>query len=421
MHSKKLIAGLLLALFALSACGKRISKTYVDDQKKVLYAYRNHDFKKALKYADEFTIKVNKEHNQDTFVAILERGKIAMDAGSYAAAIKDLQRAEKRFLDIEGTISMSEEASSLFLDDTTKEYEAQPLEKIMISPYLALSYWASGDFSGARVERNRTINKINQYIETKAGSNYLENPFARYLSAIIYENEKKFQDAKIEYRKIMKTRKFTKSFIQPQLDKVKKNPKLSDLVVFVDLGKSPIKHEKAYKSRTRSKGKSVVVSITYAVYKPRRYAVKRCRVLVDGQDAGETELIYDLSRTIMKQYQKNKGKLIRSLVARAALKVVTQAAGNAMMKSKDNRVKAVGLAAKLFGAVSSAIERADLRSWITLPAEVQAQRVSQLSPGEHTVQLVYLSASGNEIGRSNPKKVIVRDGEIVVTQFRVVK
>jgi hypothetical protein len=412
---------LLIAMISVVSCGKRMSKTYVDDQKKLLFAYQNHDFKKALSYADQFVLQVNKSNPQDTYVALLERGKVALDARNFQVAIKDLSVAEKRFLDIEGTISISEESSSLFLDDTTKEYEAEPLEKIMISPYLALAYWESGDFQGARIERNRTISKINQYIESKAGSDFLENPFARYLSGIMYENEGKFQDAKIEYRKIMKSREFTKPLMEKELERLNGGkPKLSDLVVFVDLGKSPMKYEKSYKGKGIANGKSIVVSITYAVYKERKYQIQKAKVLVDGKEVGSTDLLYNLSETILAQYKKNQPKLIKSLVARAALKTVSQAAGNELSKKKGV-VGAVGAAVSIFSKVSSAIERADLRSWVTLPAEIQVLRASELTPGEHEVQVVFMDKNGNEMERSEPVKVTVKEGEINVAHFRAVK
>jgi len=235
MNRKKLglLILILIPAFLLSSCGKRVSKTYVDQQQKLIMAYNDGNFAQALKLSDNFVKDVNKNFAQDVFLAVLERGKIALDARSYDTAIKDLQEAEGRFLDIEGTLSLSEEGSSLFLDDTTKEYEAEPLEKLMISPYLALAYLAKGDFGGARIERNRAMNKVNQYIETTAGSEYLENPFARYLSGVLYEREGKFQDARIEYQKIKtgpNTASQAKEWMDSELARIKK-PELSDLVV----------------------------------------------------------------------------------------------------------------------------------------------------------------------------------------------
>jgi len=108
---------IILVLLITVGCS-RLVKSYVDQQQEFLY-YSGHHFAKALEIADKFVIEVSKNYPQDTFIALLERGKIALDAKQYKTAINDLSQAEKRFLDIEGTISLSEETSSLFLDGTT--------------------------------------------------------------------------------------------------------------------------------------------------------------------------------------------------------------------------------------------------------------------------------------------------------------
>lgn len=426
MKNKKIVffIGFLSLSFLFSSCGKRIAKSYVEQQQKLILAYNDGNFSQALKLSDSFVKEVHKSFPQDLYVALLERGKIALDSQEYDLAIEDLQEAEERFLDIEGTLSLSEEGSSLFLDDTTKEYEAEPLEKLMISPYLSLAYLGKGNFEGARIERNRTMTKINQYIESTQGAGYLENPFARYLSGVLYEKEKKFNDARIEYQKIKNgenTPSQAKEWIDNELQRIKK-PNLSDLVVFVDVGKSPMKFEKKHGpvNGVNSAGKGVTINIVYADMNPRKYQVKKCKVLVNGEEVGETILLYNLGQTILTQFQKNSPKLMKSLISRAIVKTVTQAAGNELSK-KEGTVGAVGTAISLFSAVSSAIERADLRSWITLPGEVQVFRAFNQEEGEALVQLIFLDAAGNEIGKSDSKPFSITKGDIAIAHFRVVR
>ncbi|HOJ49613.1 MAG TPA: hypothetical protein PKW55_02270 [Spirochaetota bacterium] len=409
----------IISLFL--GCGKRISKTYVDQQKNVLLHYNAHDFRKALELADKFVLDVAKNYPQDTYVALLERGKIALDAREYNVAIKDLSEAEKRFLDIEGTISLSEEASSLFLDDTTKEYEAAPLEKIMISPYLLIAYFGLKDFEGARVERNRVINKINTYIESnKPATDYLENPFARYISAIIYENEGKFQDARIEYTKIKETKKYLETLMENEIKRIKSTPKLSDLVVFVDLGMSPIKIEVSHKTRIDTQSGPKILSIVYPSYRAREYVIKSCKILINGQEVGETQLLYNLGETILAQYEKDKDKQLKALIARAALKLTTQVVGDEMAKQKGT-AGTIGAIVSLTSKVSSAIERADLRSWTSLPSQIQFLRSYNLKPGKYTLKLLYLNQDKNVIGESEEREIEIKDGQVTIEYFRTVR
>jgi len=420
MKNKKLVLIVVTFLVAVS-CGKRITKTYVDQQQELFLYYSGHHFEKALEIADKFVIEVSKKYPQDTFIALLERGKIALDAKQYKTAINDLSQAEKRFLDIEGTISLSEETSSLFLDDTTKEYEATPLEKIMISPYLLIAYYSIGDFEGARVERNRVINKINTYIESnKPKTNYLENPFARYLSGIIYENEGKFQDARIEYTKIKEIDKSLTPIIENDINRIKSNPKISDIVIFVDLGQSPIKKEVSHKTPIATQSGTKILSVVYPAYTQRSYLIKSCKVILNGEEIGETQPLYKLSDTIIAQYEKDKDNIIKTVVARAALKLTTQVVGDEMAKQKG-AVGTIGAIASIASKVSSAIERADLRSWLSLPAQIHFMRKYNINPGKYKLKLIYLDANKNPMGESEEREIEIKEGKIAIEYFRTVR
>jgi len=119
-------------------------------------------FDSALAQADMLYQKSQKTDGakQNKYLALLERGKVALAARKFDQSIADLQEAEKRFLTIEGTISLTEGFGSILTDDTAMEYEAEMHEKLMISPYLIIAYLSTGDFNGAIVERNRTITKM---------------------------------------------------------------------------------------------------------------------------------------------------------------------------------------------------------------------------------------------------------------------
>jgi len=68
------------------------------------------DFVSALALADQRCRQAQapKGPKQDSYLTLLERGKIALAAGSYDQSIADLEEAERRFLQIEGTIPIIE-------------------------------------------------------------------------------------------------------------------------------------------------------------------------------------------------------------------------------------------------------------------------------------------------------------------------
>ncbi|PKN72272.1 MAG: hypothetical protein CVU52_08020 [Deltaproteobacteria bacterium HGW-Deltaproteobacteria-10] len=360
---------------------------YTEETRSFLTALRNDNVESALEYADSFTRQTiaSGKAKQNKYLALLERGKVALNAGRYDQCIADLQEAEKRFLTIEGTISLTEGFGSILTDDTAKEYEAEMHEKIMISPYLALAYLGKGDLAGALVERNRTMNKIHQYVEEKEERSYLENPFARLLSAIMYEMENKLDDAKIEYRKMKwETESATLST----------KGKTTDLVILIDTGLAPHKYQVKWGPLpVVSNDTTIHLGFAYASYAATPSAVSKCEIALGGKALGAANLLYDLENTVLTQYEKDKAAIIAKLVTRMTAKAATQVSAHAAADriAKDNPLAGFLLKSlvNIGSAVWMAVEQADLRGWSTLPGKIYYLRVNGLPPGEHAIKIDY--------------------------------
>ncbi len=344
---------------------------------------------------------------QNRYLALLERGKLALAARKYDQSIADLQEAEKRFLTIEGTVSLTEGFGSLVTDDTAQEYEPEMHEKLMISPYLVLAYLNKGDFDGARVERNRTIHKILQYIEEKQERTYLENPFARLLSAIIYEMEGKHDDAKIEYRKMKLDNEIRR------LDEIKESA--TDLVILIDAGIGPQKYEVKWGPLTVPAGpQTITLGFAYAGYNPSDSDVQNFSVNLNGKPAGEASVLYDLENTILAQYESNKetvtGKIVARMTGKAAAQVAAKMATKEIAKNIPFASLFANIAIDAAATAWIAAEKADLRSWLTLPKQIQYLRINDLEPGDHSIII-------NHKGRSQEQKVKIEKGKIKVVHF----
>lgn len=370
-------------------------------------------FESALDYTDKNYQKslVKDGPKQDKYLKLLERGKIALTARKYDQCIADLQEAEKRFLTIEGTISITEGLGSLVTDDTVQEYEPEIHEKLMIPAYLVLAYLGKGDFDGARVERNKTINKIHQYIEEKPERAYLENPFARFLSAVVYEMEGKYDDARIEYRKMKR---------DDEIDRLeKKKEKTTDLIIFVDVGMAPQKYEEKWGPTSVPAGMATVtLGFAYAGYNSMESSVADCTIKIDDRPMGRTHTLYDIEKTIFEQYERNKSTMISKLVARMTSKVAAQIAAQMAAEKALENIPFASLFAKTIISEASkqwiAAEQADLRSWITLPRQIQYVRIDELTPGDHTIVVEYN-------GGSQVHKVRMEEGKISVAYFSVAR
>ncbi len=380
----------LFAVFIFNgfvSCAGLRAKPYDQSTRTMLQEYRKGSFSKAYIMADKLVKLSGRPGNRDYYLTLLERGKVALANGDYDQAIKDLQTAEKRFLKIEDTVSIREEARTFFTHERGKEYEVEPHEMLLISPYLALAYLSKGDFPGAIVERNRSINKVHRYIE-QAKKKYLENPFSRYVSALIYEMEGRGSEAAIEYRKIIKAFNYLKN--------MKKGNKISnDLVILVDVGLAPSRYEIKYGPEDITCGQQTyTVSFAYAGIRPSKSRINRCNVFVDGTKKGNTRLLYNLEKTIMIQYKKTRSKKIRYLVNRSLTRlganIEAHKTGGVMDGPRNVIIKAIGKGMRLINKLTI---KTDLRQWTTLPKNIQYIRIHGLSAGDHTIKITYPGGS----------------------------
>lgn len=408
---KKLAAITLIStIIALGGCGGETRSggvTYDQQMEGAMNLYRTMRFIPAMNAMSRETSRIMRDLKIDQYLAFLEFGKMSLAARYYPWAIKYMTQAEARHLNIEGTISIREEVSSIFTNDTSKEYALEPHETVMISPYLALAYASKGDAQGAFVERNRAISRISEYIE-RTNKRWLENPFARYLTAVLYEKQNKQQDARLEYNKIVQRSNF--KFLAKEALENLSNRNKGNFVLFIDIGLSPVKRQEIY-DRDHPHGEgSVKVRFAYAVMAPSRYnRIKKVRVLIDGQESGNSVLLYNLEKVVLTQFAKNKEKIREGILKRVLPRVIAQVAGQTMAnRSNSGGVRLIGALMSLGARVGMAIERADTRSWLTLPRLVHAFRARGLSEGEHTYQVQYLGRNNNVLGTGPVQKFRIK-------------
>ena len=135
--------------------------------------------------------------------------------------------------------------------------------------------------------------------------------------------------------------------------------------------------------------------------------IHSCRIVVDGVEAGEAVLLDDLGRTTDTAFRKKLPLVLAKSAIRAYLKTLAQT------KLKDEAGGAVDVLGKLF----SAIDRADTRSWQTLPAEVHLFRM-ETTPGGHEVYVNYYGEHDNYIGSSESVgTVLIEEGGKGIAYF----
>ncbi|MDD4857288.1 MAG: hypothetical protein PHD74_04180 [Candidatus Krumholzibacteria bacterium] len=360
---------------------------------------------------------VKNASGKNRYLLLLERGKVNLAAGAYDSAIVDLQEAERRFLEIEATVSIAEVFGEMLVNPTMGEYQSEPHEKIMISSYLLIAYWLKGDREGAFVERNRLVERLKQYTEglSEKDRPALDVPFAHYLAALMYEIEGREDDARIEYDAL--------EHLAPGAAPQAVNPRTRELIVFTEVDRAPVLVSTEIRGYLQKDGGSLVgffnlpgneapqmfmlpgldnlnldksgVLFTFAfpqcVKQPRM--VHHCKLVVDGMEAGEMLPLDNLEGTICAAYEQSLGATLLKAAFRTYIKTVAQT----KLSKKDD---AGGVAFDVLGKMMSAFDRADTRAWQTLPAEIRVFRM-ECNPGSSEVFVRYYDDRGDVLGVSN--------------------
>jgi len=407
-------ACLAAAIFLLAvACATYTAK--MEASRELYYEGR---YEASLRGLDKL---VGDASDRNRHLLLLERGKVNLALGAYDSAIVDLQTAERRFGGIEATISPGEIFKNLIVNPTMSEYQPESHEKIMLSSYLALAYWFKGDRQGAFVERNRLTGRLKQYTDglSEGDRAALDVPFARYLAAVLYEIEGREDDARIEYEALAK---LNPRAVPPVLD-----PRLTELIAFAEVGRAPVKVSTEIRGYLQKDGgvlagffhmpgstepqqftmaglgdlkldkPGVLFTFAFPQIVKQRRIVSRCTVVMDSVEAGEMIPLDDFESTASAAYEKDLPMTLLKSAFRAYLKIAAQT----QVSEKDRKTRiALGLLGKAFAV----IDRADTRSWQTLPAEMRFFRI-ECAGGDHEAFVRYYNERNELIAQSPPVAV----------------
>lgn len=382
----------------------------------------------------------------DALLHLLERARVLQLKGNYQQSTQLFAQAIKRFedADLEATLRLSglaEQGSSLLLNDNSRAYRGAPYERLFVHLYQAMNYLAQDNKDAAAVEfRKLALEQkilLEQYeaevaqaesrlmserIDLNALSSQLQDPnsqllselksslqnaYAFYLSAVFWEAQGDLNRARIDYQKVMELRPDL-SFIQDDIARVsgssgplhwagsESNKGKGRVVIFYEQGFVAAREEARLAFPV---GEGRLFSMALPAYAPSHIGSTKSLMLRDEnrEPIATSEPILNVSALAYKHYQEQ----IPMLLLRQALRAVAK---HRLQEVSQDKMGLAGLfAANVFSLLS---ERADLRSWLTLPQGVQVLQFS-LSQGEHELELVTDE-------RIDPLKIQVQSGQTLV-------
>ncbi|HHM05016.1 MAG TPA: hypothetical protein ENJ19_04645 [Gammaproteobacteria bacterium] len=337
------------------------------------------------------------EQGRDALLTLLNRAILQRMKGDYAASTASLEAA-KRLSEHFATLSVSEQAGALTVNDALRAYAGEPYERVFIHVFEALNYLQQDRLPDARVEALQLDLLLRQLPEDAPDAAGV----ARYLAGLIYESLHEWDDALIAYRKSYQaySRAGGGVPLYLQRDLLRLTRQLGreaewqdyrrrfgdavaagadaalaggEVVVFLCAGLAPVKRDVVVPVYS---GAGRLVSVALPYVETRRAAVAAARVGAAGATA-PAEMMVDVNTLAVQALERNMPAITARAVARAVAKY------QAAKKAEEDGGPLLGAAINIAGLVS---ERADTRSWSTLPNRIFMARLP-LAPGRYDVTL----------------------------------
>lgn len=381
--------------------------------------------------------------SRDKILYLLNRGMVLRMKRDYRAS-NDTFEAAKKLMDELYGLSLREQSLTFVINDATTSYVGEEYEQVLLHLYKALNFLDLGELDAARVEALQVDVLLRQFGGGIPDNKYTEDAFVRYLTGLIYEELREWSDALIAYRKAYEAYlKYEKHYGVPvpgflKLDLLRlaqrqglhneveryrrsfgietwqsagERAQLGEIVFMLHNGLVPIKREQSANVLDPSSGHLIRISLPY--YQDRPSAVSSARLRVDVRVAS-TEVAEDVGAIARQSLESKMAGITARAVARAAVKAAAarEARKAAQQKSRDGSNESA-IAAILLGlsveAATVLTERADTRSWLTLPQNIQLARVP-LPPGNYDVRVELLGAGQQVLGTHDFRQVVVRKG-----------
>lgn len=406
------------ALGFLSGCA-----TYQSDVQKARQAITDQNPEKAV----EVLKPLAEKEGRDQLVYLLDYATALQQAGQFRDSAQAFEKAAK-IADIQDYHSVTKIAAAALLSENAIQYKGDNFEKVMINGINAINYLEIGNLDDALVEARRLNQKLYRF-KNEGGIDYDQNPYAFYLSALLYEADRKYDDAYIDYKNAYDNapdyyplredliRLAKKSGRSDDLEKwrkqfpeVKPRPEWNDK----NVGEIILIYQQGWGPRKGPRPDSPRFPKLFAV-SSRTQAAKLAVTPVEGNtDFGPritTEVIFNVERVAIKTLDDDYGRLVASRVGGVVAKAVVAD----QIRQKN---ELLGLAAWIALNVA---DQADTRQWSTLPQTLQIARV-YVPAGKYRINVSGLTGAGFESGEVAPEKIVeVKPGKRAFVNWRSVK
>jgi len=364
--------------------------------------------------------------NNAELLYLLDAAMVSLQCRDYPLAQERLHAAEDLAEKL-WTESITRHAVSMVTSEYSLKYAGEDYERVMIHIVSAIGYLQTGQLDEALVEVRRLDTLLNRYAaEYSEDQFYKINAFARYLSGMIREADAEFDEAFIDYFKAAEAyqnhqqvygvdvpdilaqdlwRLASKVGRSPDAQRLigeaphfpehssEAGPETGKLVLVVFGGQGPQKVQDTVIVPS-SRG-PISVAFPRVAAGPMPCSAGRLQLIGAGAaPATQLSLVSDIHAIAVKSLYDKKGRIVAKALARAVAKqMVIHGIASTQQNARDQQ--AVSTLLNLLNVL--VLEKADLRSWRTLPGHIMMARIF-LKPGTYSGQVLWCQSHSFDLG-----------------------
>lgn len=394
----------------------------------------------------------------EPFLYSVERGTILHYAGRYEESNEAFEEAEQLREDLI-VPSVTEGTVSLLTSDIVRSYPGEDYEDIFINYFRILNYLFLDEYEEAMVEARKVDVKLKVLENLYEGElSHKSDGLIRYLTGVLYELERNYNDAFIAYEKSYSTyEEYTKLYsldtpsslaselvrtalwanlyeeaeyyreLFPELeDRSFPSGRHGELLFIFENGLLPHKEEKVVETVIPHGEDVYLLKIAFPTIKEKEPFISEARLSVDHLET-ESWVGEDLQAIAIRNLKDRELRDIARATTRAVLKYAlteqSKKMGQRLGRGEADTIstKRSNYLGRIFGAIANlfgyATEHADLRSWRSLPQNIQLLR-AELPPGIHDVHVTFLNANGKAVRSVDYRDIEVKEDEITVLRYR---
>ncbi len=436
--------------------------------------------------ADQIVAKTKKDYGQRSrLLYLMDRGMTLHLAGRYKKSNTLLEEADTLIEDFY-TKRIRDEAAAILLNETQLPYQGDPYEQVMVNVLKALNYALLQDLSAALVEARRIDHRLNLIEDSVEKDEYRQDPFARYLTGLLYEASGDPNNAFIAYRKAEEGYRLAESWSRVSMPSMLKEDLLrtskalrltqefnayqqaypdasgplegyqamAQIVVISLNGRGPIKKDvfldfpisfdalqlialtkRGFGRSTRqTRGPDAIlyglqgdiVRVALPRVLQQQSPVSYSTIRADNGEKSyqrETQRMYDIHAVAKKNLGDEYTPLVVRAVARAAMKMAAAVGigyGARAAVNKQSQAWVALVAAGVAKIFAIATEEADIRTWRTLPGEIQVARL-WVPPGTYSLSVDSYNVQGQILPEHITQEVTLKSGETHFLTQRLVR